>query len=75
MLESNDLEIIELLLVKKLDSSIGERLKQELFNDDEYRILFNETEILINAIRISARKSTLQCKINNLESHTFKSVV
>jgi len=62
----NDIEIIEILLIRKVEGSITEKLKQQLFQDDEFKILFEDIDILIAAIRISARKTTLQGKISNI---------
>lgn len=65
-MEPNDIEIIEILQLKKVEGSVCKNLKQQLFQDDEFKILFEDTEILIAAIRITAQKTTVQGKISNI---------
>ena len=68
MLQPNDIEIIELLLTNRYKGGEFRKVKEELFFDDEFRMLYEELEIIILAINASAVKTTMQQKMNNLRS-------
>jgi len=62
-----NIDLIERYLDEDLDPAELERFNRKLEKDPEFRRLFSEMDRLVEGIRISARKTTLEEKLENLE--------
>ncbi len=62
-----NIDLIERYLDEDLDPAELEKFNQKLEQDQEFRRLFNEMDRLVEGIRISASKTSLEEKLANLE--------
>ena len=62
-----NIDLIERYLDEDLDPAELKKFNQKLEQDPEFRRLFNEMDRLVEGIQISARKTTVEEKLVNLE--------
>lgn len=62
-----NIDLIERYLDEDLDPAELEHFNKKLAQDPDFRQLYQEMELLVEGIRISARKTTLEEKLANLE--------